>query len=196
MIVKLFKTKTPLLSIYFLTLRYFKKLLGVASNISTTTIPSKSNKQNIHKQKLSAKPTNKTIGSLCTIRKYLSHVKILTNWRSNSSWRRVVPDPDLKPLNTNRQSLAVFVLCFKIHALLLSNSRAAVLETAFFVHGNCCQLFHNFFSIKLGIYCCRQTDVNNFVCTTWGVSAVQSVEIDHRQSSPWFRVAFTNYFVS
>ena len=83
---------------------------------------------------------------------------------------------------SNRQNLAVFVFCFKIHALLLSNSRAAVLETAFFVHGNCCQLFHNFFSIKLGIYCCRRADVNNFVCTTRGVSAVQSVEIDHRQS--------------
>ena len=55
-----------------------------------------------------------------------------------------MPDPDLKPLYTKRQSLAVFVFCFKIHALLLSNSRAAVLDTAFFVHGNCCQLFHNF----------------------------------------------------
>ena len=77
-----------------------------------------------------------------------------------------MPDPDLKPLNTNRQSLAVFVFCFKIHALLLSNSRAAVLRTAFFVNGYCCQLFHNFFSIKLGIYCCCQADVNNFVCTT------------------------------
>ena len=76
-----------------------------------------------------------------------------------------MPDPDLKPLNTNRQSLAVFVFCFKIHALLLSNSIAAVLRTAFFVNGNCCQLFHNFFSIKLGIYCRRQADVNNFVCT-------------------------------
>ena len=57
------------------------------------------------------------------------------------------------------------MFCFKIHALLLSNSRAAVLRTAFFVNGNCCQLFHNFFSIKLGIYCCRQGDVNNFFCT-------------------------------
>ena len=38
-----------------------------------------------------------------TIRKYLSHVKILTNWKFNSSRRRVVPDPDLKPLNTNWQ---------------------------------------------------------------------------------------------
>ena len=70
-------------------------------------------------------------------------------------------------LNTNRQSLAAFVFCFKIHALLLSNSRAAFLDTAFFVHGNCCQLFQStfpiFFSVKLGIYCCRQADVNNFV---------------------------------
>ena len=55
-----------------------------------------------------------------------------------------MPDPDLKPLNTNRKRLAVFVFSFKIHALLLSNSRAAVLKTAFFVHGNCGQLFHNF----------------------------------------------------
>ena len=105
-------------------------------------------------------------------------------------WQRM---PDL---NTNWQSLAVFVLCFKIHALWLSNSRAAVLKTAFFVHRTCCQLFQstfpNFFSVKLGIYCCRQADVNNFVSKTWGVSAIQSVEIDHRQS-PQFTVAFTNY---
>ena len=63
--------------------------------------------------------------------------------------------------------LAVFVLSIKIHALLLSNSRAAVLETAFFFHGNCCQLFQstfpNFSSVKLGIYCCRQADVNNII---------------------------------
>ena len=79
-----------------------------------------------------------------------------------------MPDPDLKPLNTNRQSLAVFVFCFKIYALLLSNSRAAVLETAFFVHGNCCQLFHNFSQSNLESTAAANPmlDVNNFVCTT------------------------------
>ena len=77
-------------------------------------------------------------------------------------------DPDLKPLNTNRQSLAVFVFCFKIHALLLSNSRAAVLETAFFVHGNRYQLFHNFSQSNLESIAAAKLmlDVNNFVCTT------------------------------
>ena len=45
----------------------------------------------------------------------------------------------------------MFCFKFKIHAL--SNSRVAVLETTFFVHGNCCQLFQRtfpiFFSVKL-----------------------------------------------
>ena len=106
-----------------------------------------------------------------------------------------MPDPDL---NTNRQRLAVFVFCFKMHALLLSKSRAAVLESAFFVHGNCCQLFQstfpNFFSVKLGIYCCRQADVNNFCqFEEFQLFNVLRSTIDNHSDST---VAFTNYFVS
>ena len=97
------------------------------------------------------------------------HTEIFESCKNTHELKvRVVPDCDLKPLNTNRQSVAVFVFCFKIHALLSNTrSRAAVLETAFFAHGNCCQLFQstfpNFFSVKLGIYCCRQADVNNII---------------------------------
>ena len=51
-------------------------------------------------------------------------------------------------------------------------------STTFFVHRNCCRLFQrtfpDFFSVKLGIYCCRQADVNNFVSRLWGLSAVQN----------------------
>ena len=98
------------------------------------------------------------------------HTKIFESCKNTHELKvRVVPDSDLKPLNTNRQSLAAFVFCFKIHALLLLNSRAAVLKAAFFAHGNCCQLFQTkapfpiFFSAKLEIYCCRQADVNNII---------------------------------
>ena len=66
----------------------------------------------------------------------------------------------------------MFCFKFKIHAL--SNSRVAVLETTFFVHGNCCQLiqctFPIFFSVKLETYSAvaklitdHWSDVNNFV---------------------------------
>ena len=130
------------------------------------------NKQNVHKQKLSAKPTNKATGcvpyeNIWGLQKY-SRIEGHIHPEGESS----LSHPDL---NTNWQSLAVFVFCFKIHALWLSNSRAAVLETAFFVHGNCCRLFQstfpNFFSVKLGIYRCRQADddVNNFVSTTLAI---------------------------
>ena len=68
----------------------------------------------------------------------------------------------------------MFCFKFKIHAL--SNSRVTVLETTFFVHGNCCQLFQRtfpfffFFWVKLEpnsaaskLMTDHWSDVNNFV---------------------------------
>ena len=77
----------------------------------------------------------------------------------------------------------MFFFKFKIHAL--SNSRVAVLEITFFVHGNCCQLFQRtfpiFFSVKLetnsaasNLMTDHWSDVNNFVsCSSVLVSSTQ-----------------------
>ena len=105
----------------------------------------------------------------------------------------------------------MFCFKFKIHAL--SNSRVAVLETPFFVHGNCCQLIQHtfpiFLSIKLETYSAvtklmtdHWSDVNNFVSysfvlvssTQWNIVLPRKLQIPESKLLALFKPLQITFF--